>query len=134
MKYIENKKVCVHPDIFIPKYEKTNNQYEYIGFPCTREYYEKENNIEFVEVQQSTKLTENIKLHVNFKKQVVGDFYLRTNNNYIHDVFTDELALSINTNNGLVIVTGCAHSGIINIIEKVIEDSETRTIYPKFGS
>ena len=133
LKYMENKKVYVHPDIFIPKYKKINSQYKYIGLPHAREYYEKENNIEFVEVQQSTKLTENVELHVDFKKQVVGDFYLRTNNNYIHNVFTDELALSINTNNGLVIVTGCAHSGIINIIEKVIEDNGTRTIYALLG-
>ena len=133
LKYMENKKVYVHPDIFIPKYKKINNQYKYIGLPYAREYYEKENNIEFVEVQQSIKLTENVRLHVNFKKQVVGDFYLRTNNNYIHDAFTDELALSINTNNGLVIVTGCAHSGIINIIEKVLEDNGTRVIYALLG-
>lgn len=133
LKYMGNKKVYVHPDIFIPKYKKTNNQYKYIGLSCAREYYEKENNIEFVEVHQSTKLTENVRLHANFKKQVVGDFYLRITNGYIPDVFTDELVLSINTKNGLVIVTGCAHSGIINIIEKVIEDTGTRTIYALLG-
>ncbi len=133
LEYIKSKPVYVHPDIFIPKYKKINNQYEYIGISHRKEHYEKENKIEFTEVRRSVYLTSNMMIHVNFKKRDLTNFYLKTNHSYVHDVFTDELALSINTNNGLVIISGCSHSGIVNIIEKVIEDRKTNNIYALLG-
>ena len=133
LEYLDNKKVYACPDIFIPKYIRTNDQYKYVGIPYSREYYEKENKIEFIDVQSSMKLTERISLHVNFKKQEPNDFYLKIDNNYTSDVFNDELVLSLNTNNGLIIVSGCSHSGIINIIEKVIGDDRTKNIYAFLG-
>lgn len=133
LEYIKNKKVYVHPDIFIPKYEKINDQYVYDGIPYSKEHYEKENNLEFIEIRRSLKLTENINLHVGFTKPQPNVFYLKTDHNYTPDLFTDEVALSINTSKGLVIVTGCAHSGIINIIEKIIADNKATNIYALLG-
>jgi len=129
LEYLDNKKVYACPDIFIPKYTKTNDQYKYVGIPYSSEYYEKENKIEFIDVQSSMNLTERIGSHINFKKQEPNGFYLKIDNNYTGDIFSDELVLSLNTNNGLVIVSGCAHSGIINIIEKPIGDNRTKNIY-----
>jgi len=45
-----------------------------------------------------------------------GSFYVMENNTYIPDDIPDDQALYIKTPAGLVVLTGCAHSGIINTI------------------
>ena len=39
--------------------------------------------------------------------------------NRLQDDFTDELTLVLRTGDGLVVVTGCSHRGILNIVEQV---------------
>ncbi|MBO8436026.1 MAG: MBL fold metallo-hydrolase [Spirochaetes bacterium] len=36
---------------------------------------------------------------------------------FVHDDFSDEIALAIETKDGIVLVTGCAHPGIMNIAD-----------------
>lgn len=129
LEYLQNKTVYVHPDIFIPKYDLENGECEFAGFPRAREYYQND----FIEIKETLALYPNIKLHVDFKKPEISSFRLKVKNDYVPDLFTDELALSVNTPQGLVIVTGCAHSGIINIIEKVLADSDNKNIYALLG-
>ena len=133
LEYIKNKKVYVHPDIFIPKYHMNNDLYEYSGFSQSKGHYKSINGLEFIEIRKTLSLTSNIKLHVDFKKPAPNDFYLKVDEEYVPDLFVDELVLSVNTPSGLVIVTGCAHSGIINIIDKVISDSGSEDIYALLG-
>ncbi len=131
--HIKNINVYTHPDIFIPKYEKINDQYAHIGMPHDKEYYEQKNGLQFIEVLQNTKLTKNISLHTNFKIPEPTNFYLKKGDDYTSDLFTDELALSINTKNGVIIISGCSHSGITNIIEKVLAESKTKKIHALLG-
>ncbi|MBU0744257.1 MAG: MBL fold metallo-hydrolase [Gammaproteobacteria bacterium] len=133
LEYMSDKIVYVHPDIFIPKYDKEDGKYEYAGFPHEKNHYEEKNRIEFIEINDSLQLTENIKLHVDFKKPPVTSFCLKVDDDYMPDLFFDELALSIDTPLGLVVITGCAHSGIINFIDKVIEDNKKTNIYALLG-
>lgn len=39
--------------------------------------------------------------------------------NRLQDDFTDELTLALRTDEGLVVVTGCSHRGILNIVDQV---------------
>lgn len=48
---------------------------------------------------------------------------------YLRDDFSDEIALGINTENGLVVIVGCSHIGIINIISTI----NTRTDKPIYA-
>jgi 7,8-dihydropterin-6-yl-methyl-4-(beta-D-ribofuranosyl)aminobenzene 5'-phosphate synthase len=45
-----------------------------------------------------------------------GPFYMMENNAYIADEILDDQALYIKTPAGLIVLTGCAHSGIINTV------------------
>jgi 7,8-dihydropterin-6-yl-methyl-4-(beta-D-ribofuranosyl)aminobenzene 5'-phosphate synthase len=47
--------------------------------------------------------------------------------------WTKEQSLILNTNKGLVIITGCAHPGIVNIIKKVKEMFPKENIYLVLG-
>ena len=133
LEYLSNKKVYIQPTIFAPKYTKEDVQYEYSGFPHKKEYYEKNNRLMFVDVPTNLQLTKNIKLHVGFNNEKVNDLFFLENDGSEYDYFADELVLSINTNDGLVIVTGCAHSGVINILDKVLSESDTKNIYALLG-
>lgn len=48
-------------------------------------------------------------------------FYRKENNAYIQDDFDDEISLGVITKKGLVVIAGCSHVGIINILKTVSE-------------
>lgn len=71
-----------------------------------------------------TRLSESLYLFKNFAREnefetVNPKFFVKTENGYEQDLFQDEIALGINTEEGLVLVVGCSHVGIVNILEHV---------------
>lgn len=137
LSHFKNKVVYAHPDLFIPKYKKTDNLlFEYIGNEYVRCFYEHNNKLEIRNVTESIELFADINLVCGFKKAASENyFYVKPpcENLYIKDSFNDELVLTINTANGLVIITGCAHSGIINIIEKCLQITGQSKIFALLG-
>jgi len=51
---------------------------------------------------------------------------------YIVDTFDEEIAVAVETNKGLVIVSGCSHSGILNIVD-TIEKRTGEKVYAVIG-
>ena len=49
------------------------------------------------------------------------------------DYLTDDSALVYLSNNGLVIISGCSHSGICNIIEKAKRITRQNTVHAIIG-
>jgi 7,8-dihydropterin-6-yl-methyl-4-(beta-D-ribofuranosyl)aminobenzene 5'-phosphate synthase len=115
LRFIENKKLICHPDVFQKRYRKNDN--ENIGLELsfkelktkfdvlyTRIPYEVSPNIIFLgEIPRST----------NFESQTTS-FEL---DNKEEDFVIDDSGLVIKLNNEIVVISGCAHSGICNIIE-----------------
>jgi len=59
----------------------------------------------------------------------------KLNDKYVEDYIFDDSALAINTEEGIVLITGCSHSGICNIIEqakKVFNNNKIRMIIGGF--
>ncbi|BBE31326.1 MBL fold metallo-hydrolase [Tepiditoga spiralis] len=50
------------------------------------------------------------------------DFFVIEKNKKIRDFFEDELNIVIDTNEGLILITGCAHRGIVNIATDTIKE------------
>ena len=46
-------------------------------------------------------------------------FYIKENSEYIPDNFNDEISLGIITEKGLVVIVGCSHVGIVNILKTI---------------
>ena len=121
MPYLENFKAKIYatPGIFSERYSKKTRLHP-IGVPFTRKKYEEAGAI-FKFVEKPLRLDENIYLTgpiprlTDFEK-VEDPFIIRTENGLEADAIMDEQALVISANEGLVIVTGCGHPGIINII------------------
>ncbi|MBN1398873.1 MAG: MBL fold metallo-hydrolase [Bacteroidetes bacterium] len=49
------------------------------------------------------------------------------------DIIEDDMALWINSDNGLIIITGCCHSGLINTIEYILKISGQKKIHAVIG-
>jgi 7,8-dihydropterin-6-yl-methyl-4-(beta-D-ribofuranosyl)aminobenzene 5'-phosphate synthase len=49
------------------------------------------------------------------------------------DPLTDDLSLAVDTPKGLVLVLGCAHAGMVNIIDHIIETLGRDRIYAVIG-
>ena len=80
-------------------------------------------NINYIDTDEF-KLSKNITLFTNFKSlnnfETPTRYYFRKiYDNYILDSMEDELVLGIDTSKGLLIVCGCSHIGIANIVENI---------------
>ena len=122
-------KVCAHHRIFDKKYArlKANGSTtdKYIGMRHTRNYFEKRGahfsfNQDFTEVEENIYLTGEIPRTTSFEK---GDVRLLThdNKNVVPDSVPDDQALVVRSKHGLTVILGCAHSGLINTLEYVLD-------------
>jgi len=107
LKLFEGTRVIAHPHCFYPKYKGN----KYIGFPKDT------NNIICELKEKPTKITKN----VYFLGQIPGERdqlgeYIKDNIRH-KDFLLDDSALAITDKNRLIIVSGCAHSGIVNIVK-----------------
>lgn len=113
--------VYVGKEFFLPKYKHLDDgTWKYNGNPFEKEELPE---IHFVE-EEVTVLSENLYLFKNFTREndfesVNPKFFVKTDNGFVQDLFPDEIALGIKTKQGLVLLVGCSHVGIVNILEHV---------------
>lgn len=82
-------------------------------------------NTRFVFIDQPTEIATNVFIITDIStkhEKPKGNRYLysQSNNCFEHDSFDHELLLVIKENDGLVIFTGCAHSGVLNMIDTTV--------------
>lgn len=124
----EQTDVYAHPDIFAYRYREINGNKRYGGIPFTRGHLEQmgANFIlakDYVEIEKGISVTGEIPRITTFEG---GDFqgrWIVRDDGEIPDIIPDDLSIVITTKRGLVLVLGCAHAGIVNIINYVIEKS-----------
>jgi 7,8-dihydropterin-6-yl-methyl-4-(beta-D-ribofuranosyl)aminobenzene 5'-phosphate synthase len=110
---VSNKlRIIAHPHCLLPKYDRDR----YIGFP------EKADKLIIELKEKPFQLTE----HVWFLGQIPGE--RKTNLGYClkdniknKDFLLDDTALVIDENDRLIIIAGCAHSGIVNITKYAMQ-------------
>lgn len=119
-------KLYLGKGFFNKKYRKLGDKdYEYIGNPFGEEFL-KENNIEIEYMTEDIiKITENLLIFTNFIRNekyenTNQDMYLKEDEEYKKDLFLDEVCVGIKTDKGLVVIVGCSHVGIVNILETII--------------
>lgn len=141
------KKVCeltgplqlfAHPDIFGSKYKlNADNSLQPVGIPWSQEELTEKGAIYHLDRGVSN-ITENILLTGEIPRRHVfevekNDFFLQNNNEYIPDNLMDDQSLVVVTVKGPVVITGCAHSGIINTLEHVLDITGASRIYGVIG-
>lgn len=117
--------VIGHPNVFKTRYRlKKDGKKKYVGLPFHRSYLEglgaRFNLIkEFTEISKDIYVTGEVPRKTPLEKGD-PDLYAEVDGKLVPDPFEDDLSLVLDTKKGMVIVLGCAHSGVINIIEHII--------------
>jgi 7,8-dihydropterin-6-yl-methyl-4-(beta-D-ribofuranosyl)aminobenzene 5'-phosphate synthase len=130
--------IYAHPDIFKDRVWIKDDKKKFIGMPFKRSYLEGLGakfslSKEFCQIGKGIYSSGEITRKTPFEKIDAGMKITDDNNNLIDDKILDDHSLAINTSKGLVIILGCAHSGIINIINHFAEKVGTNEIYAVLG-
>ena len=114
--------VYAHPVIFEKKYSgRDREKTRYIGIPENRSIYE-ELGARFLMVDKPLEIEKNIFISGQIPRssgfESVEEYFIKiVNGDYIHDDIPDDISLAVRTGEGNILVTGCAHSGLINTID-----------------
>ncbi len=130
--------VYAHPDIFLERWWRNRETSRYIGIRYRRSFLES--------------LGADFHLHAGFQQIAPGihiisqiprvtDFELPDPNmmirdgsgNWVQDELNDDLSLVADSSEGLVVLLGCAHAGIINILTHVRDRFPSRPIHTVMG-
>lgn len=111
--------------------------YNYIGIDFDEKYI-KDKNVKINLINEDiTKLNDKVYIFGNFEK--LNDFETRNLNmkikkeeEYIVDTFEEEVVMGFDTEKGLVILLGCSHPGILNIIDTIVKRTGKK-IYAVLG-
>ena len=117
--------VYAHPELFKNSYAIDDGKEKNLGIPFRREILESKGaqfkfNTDFREIVPHLMLSGEIPRLTEYEKGSKR-FLLKTSEGNIQDLLFDDQTLFINTEKGLIIILGCSHSGIINIINHIIE-------------
>ena len=115
------KKVIAHPDIWDAKMSNWGSLDRNIGMPFSREELEKLGatfvlDREPVEISANIITSGEVPMSTDYE-QIDEGLFRRTTSGVQPDLLTDDLSLAIKTQEGLIVVLGCAHRGPINIIQ-----------------
>ncbi len=115
--------VIAHPDIWIPKYVRFGETNRYVGIPFIREELESL-GASFTLSRKPYKISDDImttgEIEMTTDYETIDDrLYVKKGGKMIPDPLADDLALIVRTSQGLALITGCAHRGIINTVRHV---------------
>jgi len=116
--------VYAHPDIFTSRFWRSNYEQRDIGMPVERSALEASGGV-FRLSSEPSWLDESLCLSGEVPRVTsfeTGDPHLvvRCDGEYVPDPLRDDQSLAITTERGLIILLGCAHAGVINILEHFI--------------
>ncbi|HHV19527.1 MAG TPA: MBL fold metallo-hydrolase [Thermoanaerobacterales bacterium] len=118
--------VIAHPELFKESFHIQEKQKtRYIGIPFRRSVLESKGarfkfNTTWQEIVPELSLTGEIPRITDFEKGD-KDLVIRKGTQFEQDLIMDDQSLVLETKRGLYIILGCAHSGIINILEYAIK-------------
>lgn len=133
--------VHAHPHVFLERFaimkDKDKEIKRFVGIPYKRNFLELLGatfilNPHFSEVAEGIYLTGEVPRKTTFEKQ---DFRLfsEVDGKIGPDIFADDQSLILDTEKGLVLILGCAHSGMINIVNHVMRKMKKDKFYIILG-
>jgi 7,8-dihydropterin-6-yl-methyl-4-(beta-D-ribofuranosyl)aminobenzene 5'-phosphate synthase len=119
------KKVYMHPRAYEPRFLVAGNTKVFAGIPLRGEALEAMSaglvlSSGPIEVLPGVRLTGEIPRVTDFEGEEPYLFLLQ-DGELVPDPFVDDQALVIDTPDGAVVLTGCAHSGLVNILKHVMD-------------
>ncbi|MCY0882266.1 MBL fold metallo-hydrolase [Acidianus infernus] len=134
VKKLEGKIVIAHPSVFEKKLLNWSGKLEYIGIPMSLDEMEKHFHV--ILTSQPLEITEGVIFSGEVKRygydEYTSGLFTARDSSISGDHMKDDAALYMNTEKGLVILTGCGHSGILNIINHAKEVT-SENVYAALG-
>ncbi len=130
--------VFAHPDLFAPRYRRAPGDFRYLGIPFQRPYLESlgarfELGREFRPLAPGISLSGEVPRRTSFEKGEPSLVVQGAGDEWLSDPFADDLSLVVETGRGLVLVLGCAHAGLVNIMRHVLEQTGRDRLYAVIG-
>lgn len=138
LQQLDRVPVYAHPDLFVQRHSSNGNQLRSIGIPWQKEPLE-QMGADFRLDRASQEITADLTLSGEIPR--INEFETGDQNLVIisadgqqaTDPLADDLSLFINSKNGLVILLGCAHAGLLNIIEQARKVTGQKKIHMLIG-
>ena len=133
--------VHAHPHVFSDRIavfkEEDREIKRFIGIRYKKRYLESLGanfvfNRDFIEVDKGLFLTGEVPRQTNFEK-ADPRLFSEIDGKTTQDLFLDDQSLILDTEKGLILILGCAHAGMINIINHVINKTGKQTFYAIVG-
>lgn len=135
-------RLFTHPDAFHPKFARLDENsaddgFRDIGCPISRETLESR-NVTVVETRGVTAVapgiwcTGEVPFTTDFEHPE-PDFFMERDGRRVPDDFPDDQSLFLETERGIVVVLGCAHRGVANILAHVSKVTGERKIHAILG-
>jgi len=133
--------VHAHPFAFLDRIhlveENGKETKRFVGIPFKRAYLESLGanfilNKDFIQVEEGIFLTGEVPRKTAFEK-LDPTLFAEIDGKTDPDVFLDDQSLILNTERGLLVILGCAHSGVINILNHTIHKTGEDRIYAIVG-
>lgn len=132
------KQIIGHPDIWASKYARYGEEKErYIGIPHSREELESR-GARFQLVREPVHIAEQVMTSGEIPmtsgyEEIENHLLVKIGSKFQPDPLADDLILIIDTDFGLVVITGCAHRGIVNALRHAQNLTGKELIYAAIG-
>lgn len=133
--------VHAHPHLFLDRIavhkEDGQERRRFVGIPFKKAYLESLGanfvlNTDFTEVEEKIFLTGEVPRVTPFEKPDPR-LFVETGGKTMPDTFLDDQSLILDTEKGFVLILGCAHSGMINILNHVVNKTARQRFYAIIG-
>jgi 7,8-dihydropterin-6-yl-methyl-4-(beta-D-ribofuranosyl)aminobenzene 5'-phosphate synthase len=133
--------VQAHPNVFSDRIavhkEDERERKRFVGIPYKKGYLESLGahfvlNVAFTEVEKGIFLTGEVPRKTSFEKPDPR-LFTEIDGKTVQDTFPDDQSLILVSEKGLILILGCAHSGMINIIHHVMDKTGKETFYAILG-
>jgi len=139
LKMKKEVEIIAHPAIWAAKHTRRQGRKDrYNGVPFQRQELESL-GANFILATKPTKITDNIMttgevpMVTDFEEIEPDTFFVKEKTGWRPDEILDDQALIINTEQGLVIILGCAHRGIINTLYHAQQLTGVKSIHMVLG-
>ncbi|NIA12243.1 MAG: MBL fold metallo-hydrolase, partial [Nitrospiraceae bacterium] len=125
-------KLFAHPDIIYPKFKVTDGIKRNIGIKMDLKKLDIKFSSKPIEISRDIIFSGEIP-KINRWELEETAYYREKAGGFERDPFSDDISLYVKLDKGLLVLTGCAHSGIINIIEYGMKITGERKLYGIIG-
>ena len=117
----DKKKIYAHSNMFVPRYVVAGEYKRAIGIQFKAQEIEARKaemifTDDFTDIYPGVFLTGAIPRNTSYE-DVGGSFFAEESGQLVPDNIADDMAMVITHTEGLIIISGCAHAGMINTIE-----------------